>query len=234
MSISITHPKDSPISTEIILRTKHTAYAMGILYGKFPVHLYYGKKTRGMDLSYKSRFRSFAPFYPEYGVSYLPDVALSEFPAFGYGDFRAAAIRLRDLSTGSDATEFIYKTCKKHKGRLPLSAPVFGELPYAAATSDTETLEVLLVDPVTECELHLYYTVFPSHDVIARHMTIINKGGSAVRLEKCMSLCLDIPREGLSVMGVTAKKNISFGKRRQLLLVINMPVRQIYGALTRR
>ena len=154
MSITITHPKDSPITTQIIIRTKHTAYAMGILYDKFPVHLYYGKRTRNLDLSYKSPIYSFAPFYPEYHLKYLPDITPSEFPNFGYGDFRASAIRVRDLSTGSDATEFIYKTCKKYKGRLPLNAPIFGDLPCSEATADTETFEMLLDDSVTGCELH--------------------------------------------------------------------------------
>ena len=205
MSITITHPKDSPITTQIILRTKHTAYAMGILYGKFPIHLYYGKKTRSMDLSYKSSIYSFSPFYPEHHLKYLPDIVPSEFPTFGYGDFRASAIRIRDLSTGSNATEFIYKTCKKHKGRLPLAAPVFGDLPYAEAAEDTETLEMILTDSATGCELHLYYTIFPSHDIIARHMTLFNKGDSAVKLEKCMSLCLDIPRDDLELISLMGK-----------------------------
>ena len=205
MSIKITCPKDSPITKQVVIRTKNTVYAFGILYGKFPVHLYYGKQSRGIDLSYKSKVYSFSPFYPEYGVKYLPDVALSEFPTFGYGDFRAAAIRVRDLSTGSDATEFLFKSFKKHNGRIPLDAPVFGELPYAEAVEDTETLEMIMTDPVTKCELHLYYTVFPSHDVIARHMTLINKGGSSVKLEKCMSLCLDVDRDDLELISLTGR-----------------------------
>ena len=203
MSIKITHPKDSPITTQVVIRTKHTVYALGILYGKFPVHLYYGKQAKNIDLSYHSEVYSFSPFYPEHGLEYLPDVALSEYPSFGYGDFRAAAIRVRDLSTGSDATEFIYKKCKKHKGRLSLSAPIFGNLPSADAAEDTETLEIILTDPVTSCDLHLYYTVFPSHDVIARHMTLTNSGASAVRLEKCMSLCLDLPRNDFDLISLT-------------------------------
>ena len=55
MSIKITCPKDSPITKQVIIRTKNTVYAFGILYGKFPVHLYYGKYGRGIDLSYKSK-----------------------------------------------------------------------------------------------------------------------------------------------------------------------------------
>ena len=34
---------------------------------------------------------------------------------------------------------------------------------------------MVLSDAVTGCELRLYYTVYPSHDIIARHMTLTNK-----------------------------------------------------------
>ena len=205
MSIRITHPKDSPITTQIILRTEHTMYALGILYGKYPIHLYYGKKTPRADLTYRTNVRSFSPFYPEHGLDYLPDTVMAEFPAFGYGDFRAAAIRVRDLTTGSDATEFTFRKAKKHKGRLAIPAPIFGEQPCAEADGQTETLELILGDEVTGCELHLYYTVFPESDVIARHMTLVNCGQAPVRLEKCMSLCLDIPRGDLELISLTGE-----------------------------
>ena len=204
MSITITHPQNSVITTQVTLRTKNTMYVMGILYGKYPIHQYYGKKARNIDLGFKSDIRSFSPFYPEHWLDYLPDTAMAEYPTFGFGDFRAAAIRVRDLSTGSDATEFIFKKFKKHKGRMAIPSPIFGEQVYGEANEETETLEMILGDDVTGCELHLYYTLFPENDVIARHMTLINRGKAAVRLEKCMSLALDIPRgdlELISLMG---------------------------------
>lgn len=202
MSITIDRTGDT---RRITLRTKNTMYVMEILYGKYPVHLYYGKRTRREIPAYASCVRSFSPFYPAYGLDYLPDTVMAEFPAFGYGDFRAAAIRVRDLSTGSDATEFTFRKVKKHKGRLPLPAPIFGELPCADPDDKTETLELILADDVTGCELHLYYTVFPEEDVIARHMTLVNGGTSPVRLEKCMSLSLDIPRADLELISLTGE-----------------------------
>ena len=193
MSITITHPKESLITAQAVIRTKHTMYALGIFANRFPVHLYYGKKSRSADLTYRSWGSAFSPYYPEYGDGYMATTVSSEFPTFGMGDFRAAAIRVRDLSTGSDATEFSFRRMKKYKGRVAINAPIYGELPYAEADENTETLEMILDDAVTGCELHLYYTVFPESDVIARHMTLINKGKTPVSLEKCMSLCLDIP-----------------------------------------
>ena len=200
MSIAITHSKESMITTRAIIRTKHTMYALGIFRDRFPVHLYYGKKSRNADLTYRSNGSAFAPYYPEYGDDYMATSISSEFSTFGMGDFRAAAIRVRDLSTGSDTTEFSFRKMKKYKGRVAINAPIYGELPYAEADENTETLEMILSDTVTGCELHLYYTVFPEEDVITRHMTLINKGTSAVSLEKCMSLCLDIPTFGLDLI----------------------------------
>ncbi len=200
MSITITTPKESKITKQAIIRTKNTMYALGIFLDKFPVHLYYGKKSRNADTGYHPFERAFSPYYPEYGWDYMPNTVESEYPYFGMGDFRASAIRVRDLSTGSDATEFSFRKMKKFKGRVAINAPIYGELPYAEADENTETLEIILDDTVTGCELHLFYTVFPEEDVIARHMTLVNKGKNAVSLEKCMSLCLDIKRDNLDLI----------------------------------
>ena len=126
MSITITHLKDSKLTSQVVIRTKNTMYALGIFRDTFPVHLYYGKKSRSVDLTYQSYGSAFSPYYPEYGDDYIPTTVASEFPAFGMGEFRAAAIRVRDLSTGSDATEFTFRKMKKFKGRVAIQAPIFG------------------------------------------------------------------------------------------------------------
>ncbi|MBE6652009.1 MAG: alpha-galactosidase [Ruminococcaceae bacterium] len=200
MSITITTLKESKITKQVVIRTKNTMYVLGIFADRFPVHLYYGKKSRSADTGYHPFERAFSPYYPECGWDYMPNTVESEYPYFGMGDFRASAIRVRDLSTGSDVTEFTFRKMKKYKGRVAIQAPIYGELPYAEADEDTETLEMILDDTVTGCELHLFYTVFPESDVIARHMTLINKGKNTVSLEKCMSLCLDIKRDNLDLI----------------------------------
>ena len=200
MSITITNLKDSKLTKQAIIRTKNTMYVLGIFADRFPVHLYYGKKSRSADTGYHPFERAFSPYYPECGWNYFPNTVESEYPYFGMGDFRAAAIRVRDLSTGSDVTEFTFRKMKKYKGRVAIQAPIYGELPYAEADEDTETLEMILDDTVTGCELHLFYTVFPESDVIARHITLVNKGKNTVSLEKCMSLCLDIKRDNLDLI----------------------------------
>ncbi len=187
--------KISRKTNEIVIKTANTMYVMEMRYGKFPVHLYYGRSGRGVKYEYKSPVTSFSPYFEEHGYDYFPDVAPSEFSFFGYGDFRADALRLRDMSTGSDTTMFYYKSAKKLSGRVDIPG-----LPYADADGNTETLEITMVDAVTGCELKLYYTVFADCDVISRYFTLTNKGKNPVKIEKCMMLCLDIERDDLDMI----------------------------------
>ena len=179
----------------IILKTKHTMYAMQMLYNKFPVHLYYGKISPKAPLEFHGELRSFSPYYEEYGFNYFPDTAKSEFAFFGNGDFRASALKLRDLTTGSDVTHFTFKNARKFSGRLDLSP-----LPFADKDDKTETLEITLTDDVTGCILKLYYTLFYETDVISRYFSLQNLGQGDVRIEKCMINCLDIPTQHLDLL----------------------------------
>lgn len=180
---------------KIVIKTKSTTYAMEILLGKFPVHLYYGKTTPKADLTHHTKVLSFAPYYPEHGGQYLPDTDMLECPFYGYGDFRASALRLLDTETGSDTTEFTFRRAKKYKGRIEIPG-----MPYADADDKTETLELMLADDVTGCELYLYYTVFAECDVISRYFKLVNKGTHELRLTKCMSLALDLPFGDLTLV----------------------------------
>ena len=180
---------------KIVLKTKSTTYAMEMLFGKFPVHLYYGKTSPKANMTYKPLMRSFSPYYAEHGCDYFPDTAELEFPFYGNGDFRATALRVLDLTTGSDVTEFVYRRAKKHKGRIDIPG-----MPCADADDKTETLELLLTDDVIGCDLYLYYTVFADCDVISRYFKLVNRGDHDLRITKCMSLSLDLPTANLDLI----------------------------------
>lgn len=177
------------------LKTDNTMYVMEMLYGKYPVHLYYGKKTSKKDFPNPSFCMAFEAYYEEHGEDFIPDSTTMEYPFYGSGDFRAAALKLRNGTTGGDTTLFTYKNAKKLKGRVDIPG-----VPCADADENTETLELTLVDEFTKCELKLYYTVFPESDVISRYFVLDNKGKTELSIEKCMSLCLDIPRSGFDVI----------------------------------
>ena len=182
MSIKILNEEN-----RIILRTKSTMYVLDILYGKFPVHVYYGKNALNPDLNTKPKYKAFSPYYEEYGSKYSPDTDLLEYPFFGMGDFRASALRLFDKESGTNVTDFVFRKAKKFRGR-----PDSCGLPVAEGAS--ETLELIMDDPVTKAELHLYYTLFPAADVISRSFMLKNKGKRDLEIEKAMCLSLDIPK----------------------------------------
>ena len=68
------------------LRTKNTEYDLMILHGKYPVHLYYGKKVRGLDPQYSHRLHSFSPYKREEDE----ELSLDEAKALWDEAFRAA------------------------------------------------------------------------------------------------------------------------------------------------
>ena len=185
---------------KIILKTKNTIYAMELLYGKFPVHLYYGKNVKDAELKFNNKYRAFSPYFAEHGSKYSPDTAMLEFPFFGYGDFRPCALRVLDTSTGSDITDYTFRKAKKSRGRKDIPGMPYGE-------GASETLELIFDDAVTKSELHLYYTLFPACDIISRYFTIKNKGKNDLRINKCMSLSLDIPKGNYDIISFHGSHN---------------------------
>ena len=180
---------------QFFLRTKNTMYVIGLFDGKYPVNLYYGRKARSPHLSAHLRKCSFAPSFEQYGNTFYPDSICLEFPIFGSGDMRPSALRLRNLSNGADATNFTFRSVKKLRGRR---APA--GLPCGRADEQTETLEMRLEDEILGCRLTLYYTIFPESDIISRYFVLENIGKNDVRIEKCMSLSLDLNRTDLDLV----------------------------------
>ena len=169
------------------IETANTKYAFQIVGGKHPVHLYYGKKDGAEVAEFENRFRSFSPYSPDEGRIYLADTCMSEYVGFDSGDFRTSSLKIQNAN-GDCATFLSYKDYRVFKGRLDLEG-----LPCADADENTETLELTLVDELTNVEVKLYYTVFADCDVISRYVTVKNNGDSAVTIKKIMSLTLDMP-----------------------------------------
>jgi len=171
---------------QFIIRTKNTLYITELVSGKYPCHVYYGKKDR-QEHKYGVGLHSFSPYvHEDDGRIVSLDEAFLETPYFGSGDFRATALRIKNKD-GNSVTRFVYKKHKIFKGRKAIT-----RLPYAE-DDNVQTLELILEDNVTECVLHLYFTVFEDYDVISRYAMLENKGDAKVEIEKFMSLSLDIP-----------------------------------------
>ena len=169
--------------------TKNTAYTMGLRGGKHLVHYFYGAK-RNKNYDFVHNYRSFSPYPEDMGMSYSSDIAASECPFFGSGDFRQDALRIRNAN-GDCCTLFTYKNHKIFAGRKELTNLPYS-LPCAEADENTETLCITMEDEVSECTLDLYYTVFYDCDVISRYHTVTYNGKTSAKIEKSMSLSLDI------------------------------------------
>ena len=175
-------------SNRFTLETKNTCYVFDIMKGKYPVHIYYGEKTEIIEKRYKPYWYSFAPYFDEEDQPFSADIYPAEFPCFGSGDFRETAIKIKNKN-GDSVCFFEYVGNRIFKGRIELPG-----LPFADADENTETLELQLIDHITNCKAKVYYTIFPEEDIISRYVTIENHSGGDAIIEKCMSLTLDIPR----------------------------------------
>ena len=140
--------------------TYNSKYAFQIVNDKFLVHLYYGDKNKIIS-EYSPTIFTFAPNYEKYDMSYLPDTCMSECVGFDSGDFRSYSLKVKNFN-GDSSTVPEYKSHRIFKGRIDLP-----DLPYCEADGETETLEVVLFDRVTEVEIKIYFSVVPKEDIIS-------------------------------------------------------------------
>lgn len=194
-----------------ILQTNHTCYRFFVMDG-YLYHLYYGKNRKKSYPEHQAYYRSFAPYFETSGLNGSPDTCKLEIPFFGNGDFRASALKLRKKD-GDCVTDFKYVKHKIYNGR-----PEIPGLPYAQADDDTQTLTITLHDNATGCDLLLHYVVFPSSDIISRSFTLINNGKANVKIEKAMSLSLDIEGCNFDWISLYGQHNMERMMQRSKLL----------------
>ena len=168
----------------IFIETKNTVYAMKLLHDKFLVHLYYGEKGK-FDINLHNSWMDFSPDYNTWR-NLVPENLMTEYVGFDSGDWRASSLRVKN-KYGQSNVFLDYVGYRIFDGRLPL-----GDLPSADADENTQTLEISLIDNLTNLSVKLYYTVFPDSDVISRYAVYENNGESALTIEKSMSLTVDL------------------------------------------
>lgn len=116
------------------------------------------------------------------------DTLPQEFPSYGVGDYRNNCVGVCQAD-GTRAADFRYVSWEIREGahKIPGLPCLFDE------DETAETLVIFLEDAASSLKLELYYVVFADRDVIARSARITNGGKEAVRLEKMMSACLELP-----------------------------------------
>lgn len=175
------------------LTTKNTMYQMKVDELNVLVHTYYGAKMEYMDLHYYSKCNSQPSFSPNPADSigvcnrYTYGEAGQELSCAGIGDFRLNAIGVRN-SDGSFGVEPRFVGAEVIKGKYSIKGlPSF----YG---DEADTLVITLKDKVHDIYFHLYYGVFEEYDLITRSVTVENKTDKSIKLEKALTLTLDLPR----------------------------------------
>ena len=181
------------------LHTRNTTYQMKADRYNVLIHTWYGPRIAGGDLSYLVRCadRGCAPNPAEAGPdrTYSLNTLPQEYSTCGVGDFRLPSIEL-ELPCGSRSADLRYAGHELRRGKYSLE----GLPSFRGAEGEAETLVITLEDVAAQVAVELYYGVFEEYDLITRAVRVVNRGGRAVRLLRCASLCLDFLRSDLDLI----------------------------------
>lgn len=173
------------------LYNKNISYIFKILDDGELINLYCGKRIEDKeDFSYTiiKTDRPLAVYSKQNNGNYCLQNLKREYPDYGRGDFRTPSFEILQ-SDGSTITEFRYVSHNIYKGKKSLNG-----LPATYVENDDEamTLEVNLIDKITDVLMVLSYTIFENCDVITRNTLFVNKGKETVILNKASSLNVDL------------------------------------------
>jgi len=173
-----------PDAREWHLANGRISYALRVLENGWLGHLHAGAPlTPGPSL------RHLGPAtFPGFANRVGEPVAL-ELPVPGVGDFRVPAL-VAEASDGATVLDLRYAGHRVVPGKPDLPG-----LPstYVEGPAEAETLEIDLDDDPTGLRATLRLTLFADRPVVARSMTLANRGSRPLTLRCAMSAALDLP-----------------------------------------
>ncbi len=208
------------------LHTAHTTYEMQVDALGYLLHLYYGERTYSpMDyvLTYADRGFSGNPYAAGMDRTYSLDALPQEYPSLGTGDYRNAALKIKN-ENGVESADLLFKSYEIRDGKYKLQG-----LPAVWANeAQAQTLEIVLADENAHVEVHLLYGVLEDIDILTRSILIKNTGTGQITVEKADAACLDFVQGDFDVLRFYGKHamerdlertplghgTISFGSRR--------------------
>lgn len=139
-----------------------------------------------------------------------------EFPDVGRSDIRLPAIHILH-STGDTVSAFSYRSHEILQGK-----PALPGLPSTyGGDADVSTLLVRLYDNFSDISAVLSYSIFPTHNAIARSFQITNNGSNRIVIERAASFSVDLPNLDLDMLELQGdwahemnrvKRHIDFGE----------------------
>lgn len=189
--MAIIYNKKSQVFT---LHTDKSTYQMKITEYGFLAHLYYGRRILDDELTVfaEGMGRGFFgnPYEAGTDRTFSQDALPQEFPVFGEGDYRSSCIQGIN-GDGSYDVDLRYQSHNIMKGKPRLEG-----LPSTYGDEDeVNTLEIVLIDSVSNLEVVLSYSVFEKYDVITRCAKAVNRSTNKLILDKMLSCCLDFPNK---------------------------------------
>lgn len=181
------------------LDTEKSTYVMGVSPEGFLGHIYYGDRLFMEADNYLLRMEEppYTPSVNKREKSAFLDFFPMEYPTGGIGDYRESCLNIRNAA-GNMGCELHYTGHEIYKGKKGLKG-----LPASFATEDeAETLEITLKDADLDLEVVLSYTAFEKENVITRSVRVQNQGKEDLRIEKILSVCLDMDNENFSMLSL--------------------------------
>jgi alpha-galactosidase len=208
------------------LETVQTSYLFRVTQFGHLEHIHYGERVPPNEIEPLLTKRaimhgSSVPYFQQDDTYCLDNIPL-EWSGVGCGDYRQTPLEVK-LSNGTFRTDFVYDHHEIVSGCVPMDS-----LPSAYdETNAADTLIITLVDSIGALQLQLFYTVFPSVDVISRRAVLTNTGEGAVTIRRIMSLQLDMENEGFSLVtfdGAWAKETHRHDRKLQYGQYVNSSV----------
>lgn len=174
------------------LRTRSTSYVLKVFPSGLVAHVYWGTRLDDPDLTPLVRLvQRDRPTWEGGGLADdfvgALDAMPQEYPTRGTGDFRPPAIEVT-WADGSSVCDLRYSSQRIVSGTVPLPG-----LPGVSSEErdGTETLELTLADP-QGLEVVVRYGVHPDHDALTRSVTVVNRSGQPVGLDRVLSVSVDL------------------------------------------
>lgn len=184
------------------INTQTTTYLMGIADNKYLGHIYYGSKMEDYRGSYLLRIGekdNWPSKIPGEKVAFSESFPF-EYPAFGIGDYREDALRIRSES-GYRVCEPVYEGYRVYSGK-PCLAGMPATFAGAGNELNAETLEITLADRPLGVKILLRYSIFKDSDAIVRSSVIKNTGNSTIYIEKALSASLTMDNDDFSLISL--------------------------------
>ena len=174
-----------------LLHTENTTYAMKLLPNGQLEHLYYGARIDADSSDGLTEHHVFPPgnssIYSAEQNYFSPEDMRYEYSAFGKGDYRQTMLGAV-YADGSSTLDPVYASHEIMKDKYALKS-----LPSSYAKKEqAQSLVITLKDKNGALLIKLIYSVFEDADVICRSCVIENTGDDPVRLEKVLSMQLDL------------------------------------------